>query len=288
MSKELTGIGKILRIRLADAGWPESRAQGELARNPQALGIHDTWSCEHERGQGGQRLDTLFVSPSGESLVVVELQLGNVDADHIARLLEYAERERSEFTDVRAALIAEECSGKHGRLANCLARAGLIEIYLMHVERAHDGDKLVIKSHDPGLRLAPVADPNFEAMWSEKPDFYLVANLLDRIVEADPVWRPTYQTHIGGRRVEPNFNSVAFHGGNNGIYSVEIKLPRTTENDRSVETLCDSWIYKHEGKPRREHYRIKIDRTWDDCKMRRLGDLLVKAHARWLREQIAL
>lgn len=271
-------------MSLEGAGWPESRAQGELARNPQVLGINDEWSCKHERGRGSQRLDTLFVSPSSEKLVAVELQLGGVDDDHITRLLEYAERERSECSDVRAVLVAEDCSGKYGRLANCLARAGLIEIYLMHVERHSELDELVIEAHDPGDPLPAVVENVSEERWRAKPAFSLVASLLERIVEADPIWRPTFQSHIGGSRVEPNFNCVAFHHGNKGVYTVEVKLPRTDENDKAVQTISNSWSYKHRGKPRREHYQLKIDKSWDESRLRRLGDLLVEANARWRNE----
>lgn len=274
-------------MSLADAGWPESRAQGELARKPQALGIDGHWSCKHERGRGSQRLDTLFVSPSGEQLVAVELQLGTVDADHIARLLEYAERERGGCSEVRAVLVAEDCSGKNGRLANCLARAGLIEIYLMQVERHSECDKLVIEAHDPGAALPAAVENGSEEEWQSKPAFNLVAGLLERIVEADPIWRPTYQTHIGGRRIEPSFNCVAFHGGNNGVYTVEVKLPRTDDNDQAVQAISNSWSFEHQGRVKREHYRLKIDETWDDDRLRRLGDLLVQANARWQIERIA-
>ena len=274
-------------MRLDDAGWPESRAQGEFARNAQMLGIDDDWSYRHERGSGSQRLDTLFVSPSGEKLVAVELQLGGVDADHIARLLEYAERERSRCSDVRAVLVAEDCSGKHGRLANCLARAGLIEIYLMHVERHSEFDELVVEAHDPGASLPAVVENDLEEEWRAKPAFNLVDRLLERIIEADPIWRPTYQTHIGGRRIEPNFNCVAFHGGSNGVYTVEVKLSRTDDNDQAIQAVSHSWSYELQGRPKREHYRIKIDENWDNDRLRRLGDLLVQANARWRHEGIA-
>lgn len=276
-----------MRIRLADAGWPESRAQGELARKPQAIGIDESWSCKHEQGGASPRLDTLFVSPSGEKLVAVELQLGVVDADHITRLLEYTERERSGCSDVRAVLVAEDCTGKHGRLANCLARAGLIEIYLMHVERHSAFEELVIEPHDPGAVLPAAGEKDLEKEWRAKPAFYLVAGLLKRIVEADTIWLPTYHTHIGGKRIEPRFNCVAFHGGSNGIYTVEVKLPRTNDNDQAVQTISNSWSYEHQGRQKREHYRLKIDESWDDDRLRRLGDLLVQANARWQSERIA-
>lgn len=276
-----------MRLKLADAGWSESRAQGELAHNAQALGIADDWSREHERGRGSKRLDILFASPTGETRVAVELMLGGIDADHVTRLLEYAERERSGCADVRAVLIAEDCAGKYGRLANCLARAGLIEIYLMHVERHLEGDILAIETHHPGAAPQAVVEKDLEEVWLAKPDFHLVAALLERIVEADPVWRPTYRTHIGGRRIEPTFNCVAFHGGTNGVYTVEIKLPRAAEHDRAVRAISENWSYRKQNQVRLEHYRIQFDKTWDKDRLRLLGDLLVQANERWRNKGIA-
>jgi hypothetical protein len=64
--------------------------------------------------------------------------------------VEYLAREQGAApgTNGRCALVAESFEGKHGRLAEALARVARIALFRMHVERSSEGDVLIVRPHD--------------------------------------------------------------------------------------------------------------------------------------------
>jgi hypothetical protein len=267
---------------LREAGWSEERAQLAIAAKRDLVGIPATSRMQHEERQSGGRPDIVFTSPSGDRVVVVELQLGGVDHYHIAKTAEYLARERSAFPDAQCScmLVAESFAGRYGRLAEAVARVTPIRLFRMAV---HSGG-LVVAQHDlPELGDIP-EEQRHEDRWRATPWFELAGPLFQQIVDIDPAWSPKFNgDFIGGQRLGHRYNSLAIRGGLTS-FQVELKLEQSDEVDRLLTKAGFVPEYRGTGKfagDRRRHYLVRIPTDANPETLLPLLELVRRAHARW-------
>lgn len=108
-------IIKLDRISLKNhPEFTESRIQDYIFDNPSILGLGDLTPIQKEKTQPtGGRLDMLMADDM-DGRYEVELQLGEVDPEHIIRTIEYWDTERKRFPQYNhcAVIIAEEITGR--------------------------------------------------------------------------------------------------------------------------------------------------------------------------------
>lgn len=94
----------------------ERLIQDLIAEDPSILKLGNLLLRDKERTQpSGGRLDLLLEDAStGESWYEVEIQLGPTNESHIIRTIEYWDRERRRYPDIRhtAVIVAEEINGR--------------------------------------------------------------------------------------------------------------------------------------------------------------------------------
>jgi len=77
-------------ISIKDAGFNEYWLQNQIWENPNCLGIGELESISKEKvTSSGGRLDILLKNPLDDSMYEVEVMLGETDASHIIRTIEY-------------------------------------------------------------------------------------------------------------------------------------------------------------------------------------------------------
>jgi hypothetical protein len=88
----------------------EKMVERFILRNPSSLGLGELTVYENQKDLGGGIVDIIADSKIGNTRYVIELQLGELNPDHIIRLIEYWNNERRENPDkkYRAVLIAEK------------------------------------------------------------------------------------------------------------------------------------------------------------------------------------
>jgi hypothetical protein len=107
MSDQIT-ISKTLSLR--DCGMNENWLQSKIETDPSILGLGDLEVVHREKKQSsGGRLDFLLEDSADGSMYEVELMLGETDASHIIRTIEYWDLERRRWPkrSHTAVLVAE-------------------------------------------------------------------------------------------------------------------------------------------------------------------------------------
>ncbi len=89
-------VTKAVPVSLQEAGVTESWLESHIADNPAILPLEgDVKVIEHQRRQEkAGRLDLLLEDDSGDKRYEVELMLGETDASHVIRSIEYWDIER--------------------------------------------------------------------------------------------------------------------------------------------------------------------------------------------------
>lgn len=72
----------------------EDWLQNKIAENPQILGLGELDLIERERKHKSGRLDILLADTQNDKRYEVEIMLGELDASHIIRCLEYWDIEK--------------------------------------------------------------------------------------------------------------------------------------------------------------------------------------------------
>jgi hypothetical protein len=171
-------------------GRDEKWLQDWLVEDPKRLGIGSVVikakELRHYSGKGG-RLDILAYNASIDTYYEIEVMLGECDADHGFRVLDYWAREQLRFPNSRhvAVLIAEDLSGRYQTVIETLARRlPLIAVELRTFQVDSDPpvattlpiifaqpDDIVLQPADEPAKNEGLV-PNDEAIWqTTRPDF---------------------------------------------------------------------------------------------------------------------
>lgn len=137
----------------------EKWIQQVIAENPEILGLGNIHIRDIERKQeSGGRLDLLFESDDDENPVryEVEIQLGETDASHIIRTIEYWDLEKNRYPayDHVAVIIAEDITHRFLNVIHLFNKAIPIIALQMKAVKVEDKVSLIFSKV---INLAPIA-----------------------------------------------------------------------------------------------------------------------------------
>ncbi len=123
----------------------EAWLHDRIKNDPSILGLGDLRLLDHERKQGGAgRLDLLFDNVDDNRRYEVEVMLGQTDASHIVRTIEYWDIERRRYPGYEhvAVLIAEDVTT---RFLNVLSlMSGNIPFIAIQLSALQVDDKIIL------------------------------------------------------------------------------------------------------------------------------------------------
>src|SRR5205807_8546895 len=112
--------------RLRSLGLDESWLQGQIAQDTSLLGLGELYILRKEKTQpSGGRIDFFMADPETETRYEIEVMLGELDASHIIRTIEYwdVERQRRPQFTHRAVIVAEHITARFFNVLRLLNRA---------------------------------------------------------------------------------------------------------------------------------------------------------------------
>ena len=136
----------------------EAWIQQTIAENPEILGLGNVHVRDKERRQeSGGRLDLLLESDDDENPIryEVEIQLGETDASHIIRTIEYWDLEKNRYPayDHVAVIIAEDITHRFLNVIHLFNKA--IPIIALQMKAVKVGDKISL-IFSKVINLAPI------------------------------------------------------------------------------------------------------------------------------------
>jgi hypothetical protein len=162
--------------RLRSMGLDETWLQDQIARDTSLLNLGELDLLKKEKTQHtGGRIDFLMADPEGETMYEIEVMLGETDASHIVRTIEYWDIERQRYPDLthRAVIVAEEITARFFNVIRLLNRA--VPIIAIQLSAFRIGDEVVlqftrvldvVESAEPGD--AEASEPVDRAYWEKK------------------------------------------------------------------------------------------------------------------------
>ncbi len=137
----------------------EAWIQQTIAENPEILGLGNVHVRDKERKQeSGGRLDLLLENDDDENPIryEVEIQLGETDASHIIRTIEYWDLEKNRYPayDHVAVIIAEDITHRFLNVIHLFNKA--IPIIALQMKAVRVGDKVSL-IFSKVINLAPIA-----------------------------------------------------------------------------------------------------------------------------------
>ena len=162
-------------ISIRDAGLDEYWLQSQIYENPTCLGLGDLESVSRERIQSsGGRLDILLKNPEDDSMYEVEIMLGETDASHIIRTIEYWDNEKRRWPQRQhyAVLVAESITRRFFNVIQLLSHS--IPIIAVQVHMIESGGHKALhfskvldtyEELDDGTGDGEIYD---EAFWNKK------------------------------------------------------------------------------------------------------------------------
>jgi hypothetical protein len=132
--------------RLRSLGLDESWLQGQIAQDTSLLGLGELYILRKEKTQpSGGRIDFFMADPETETRYEIEVMLGELDASHIIRTIEYWDIERQRYPDFehRAVIVAEEVTARFFNVIRLLNRA--VPIIALQLSAFRFGDEVVLQ-----------------------------------------------------------------------------------------------------------------------------------------------
>ena len=180
-------------------GKDEKWLQDWLVEDPKRLGIGNVVikdkELRHYSGKGG-RLDILAYNPALDTYYEIEVMLGECDADHGFRVLDYWAREKLRKPNARhvAVLIAEDLTGRFQTVIETLTQqlpliAVELKTYQLNTDPPVATTIPIIFAQPDDIVLRPADEPekpeglvpNDESTWqADDPDFTAAAKLMHK------------------------------------------------------------------------------------------------------------
>jgi hypothetical protein len=137
-------------VSLRNAGFDEAWLEHQITTHPEILELHGSPKSVRSQVQhkSGGRLDCLLKDDENQKFYAVELMLGELDADHITRALDYflAEKSREEASDWEhiAVIVAEQIqNSRYVRVVDYLSKH--IPLIAIELSALQVGDNLTLK-----------------------------------------------------------------------------------------------------------------------------------------------
>ena len=246
----------------------EAWLQGEIAKNPEILGLGDLILKDKERNQQrAGRLDILLQDPEINKRYELEIQLGKTDESHIIRTIEYWDIERKRYPQYEhcAVIVAEEITSRFLNVIGLFnGNIPLIAIQLTAYKNGEDYfltfnkvlDEMSLGLVDEDEEISEITDRNYWEVQKATPKtMKIVDEALELISEVIPGYQLKYNKfYIGLANNGRADNFVLFRAKRN-FTRMEIRLDKSEDLENEIENLgLDLMDYdKRYGK-----YRIKI------------------------------
>lgn len=266
----------------------ERWVQDIIAADPLILGIGDVILKDKERRQAGAgRLDLLLQDNDGHGRYEVEIQLGNVDEQHIIRTIEYWDLERKKYPmyDHTAVIVAEDITSRflnvislfNGHIPIMALKLSAIETENgvgLHFTKVLDTVKLGFVDEDETTN-----EQVDRSYWETQRGTKTTVKLTDDILEMTKSFAPTadlsYNKHYIGFWVDGRALNFAIMRPQRSAVRLEIGLPRTTETDSLIEnTDLDFLDYDARWKK----YRLKLTKKDLDANRQLILELMKTAY----------
>jgi hypothetical protein len=155
-------------------GKDEKWLQDWLIEDPKRLGIGNVVikakELRHYSGKGG-RLDILAYNASLDTYYETEIMLGECDADHGFRVLDYWARERLRYPNSRhfAVLVAEDLSGRFQTVIETLTQhlpliAVELKTYQLNTDPPVATTLPIVFAQPDDIILKPADEPEFSSL----------------------------------------------------------------------------------------------------------------------------
>ena len=241
--------------------------QDIIADNPSILGIGDVILKDKERiHQGAGRLDLLLQDADGSDRYEVEIQLGATDESHIIRTIEYWDIERKRYPQYNhtAVIIAEDITSRFLNVISLFN--GSIPLMALQVKAIETSDGVgldftkVLDVQPLGLvdedeEIAEVTDRDYWLKRGTPQTVAMADKLLSYVLEFEPGAELNYNKFYIGLKVNGRPNNYALFRPKKGFIGLEIRLPKTEENDAVIN---DAGIATLEYYKRYSQYRLRI------------------------------
>ena len=145
MSNTQLKLRKAAPERLRSIGLDERWLQNQLVQDTSLLGLGDLEILKREKLQpSGGRIDFSMADPQTDTRYEIEVMLGELDASHIIRTIEYWDIERQRYPDLehRAVIVAEEVTARFFNVIRLLNRA--VPIIALQLSAFRLGDEVVL------------------------------------------------------------------------------------------------------------------------------------------------
>jgi len=139
-------LRKVLPERFGSLGLDEVWLQEQIARDPSLLNLGELEVVKKEKAQpAGGRIDFVMADPDSETRYEIEVMLGDTDASHIIRTIEYwdVERQRYPLLEHRAVIVAEGITARFFNVIRLLNRA--VPIIAIQLSAFRVGDDVVLQ-----------------------------------------------------------------------------------------------------------------------------------------------
>lgn len=256
---------KLERISLKNhPDFTEAKLQTYIVNNPSVLGLGELTSMQRERIQpSGGRLDMLMADDMN-GWYEIELQLGDVDPDHIIRTIEYWDTERKRYPqyDHCAVIIAEEITGRFLNVISLFN--GNIPLIAMQVSAHKVSENEVALIFTKVLDRVSLGTDEVEAFeqtdrryWEKKSTpqmLALVDTLFSSIIEATDGFILKYNKFYIGLSKDGNArNFISFKPKKNFLW-LNIKYPLEDEFGSKLEQCGLEYSYDN----RWRQYAVRI------------------------------
>ena len=241
--------------------------QDIIADNPSILGIGDVILKDKERiHQGAGRLDLLLQDADGSDRYEVEIQLGATDESHIIRTIEYWDIERKRYPQYNhtAVIIAEDITSRFLNVISLFN--GSIPLMALQVKAVETSDGVglvftkVLDVQPLGLvdedeEIAEVTDRDYWLKRGTPQTVAMADKLLSYVLEFEPGAELNYNKFYIGLKINGRPNNYALFRPKKGFIGLEIRLPKTEENDAVIN---DADITTLDYSKRYSQYRLRI------------------------------
>ena len=258
--------------------------QDIIADNPSILGIGDVILKDKERiHQGAGRLDLLLQDADGSDRYEVEIQLGATDESHIIRTIEYWDIERKRYPQYNhtAVIIAEDITSRFLNVISLFN--GSIPLMALQVKAIETSDGVgldftrVLDVQPLGLvdedeEIAEVTDRDYWLKRGTPQTVAMADKLLSYVLEFEPGAELNYNKFYIGLKVNGRTNNYALFRPKKGFIGLEIRLPKTEENDAVIN---DADITTLDYSKRYSQYRLRITENELEEKSEIIKQLLV-------------
>jgi len=254
-------------ISIKEAGFDEKWLQDEICKNPSILTLGDLKCLAREKIQeSGGKLDIQLINEDEDTMYEVEVMLGETDASHIIRTIEYWDNEKRVFQKKAhiPVMIAETITKRFFNVISLFSHSiPIIAIQVSLVEL--DGKRAlhfakVLDSYQEPEEIEPATEPISEGDWrQDAPATLEMAKLALELL------KPMYPD--GRLNFVQSYIALVVNGNNyitfrtRGAGKSEVRFWLTESRIKPACSILDGDSMQYKMK-RQQHLCITTDSKW--------------------------